>query len=228
MDNSLSPRQVLPWQSPEPNPSEVQAPSSPLKHQSQRIATTRYPVNDDAPVRNTQIRIQARSITQEAILACIHVHNDITSRPFMANQASRWQFPWEILHAVLNTITGALMEMRHLLVNPKYKELWGKSYTIELGCLAQGIPGIGTGTNTIVFIRQEDIPIDQQKDVTYGRMCINYCPEKAIPIALASPLAAIASPTLGIAVPPLLTWSRSKYTSTALSLQKVHTTAPSI
>jgi hypothetical protein len=57
----------------------------------------------------------------------------------MANQASHWQFPWEILNAILNTNTGTLMEMHHLLVNPKYKELWGKSYTIELGCLAQGI-----------------------------------------------------------------------------------------
>jgi hypothetical protein len=45
------------------------------------------------------------------------------------------------------------MEMRHLLVNPKYKELWGKSYMIKLGCLAQGIPGISNCTNRIVFIR---------------------------------------------------------------------------
>jgi hypothetical protein len=45
----------------------------------------------------------------------------------MANQASHQQFPWESLNAVLNTDTGALMEMRHLPVNPKYKELWGKS-----------------------------------------------------------------------------------------------------
>ena len=52
------------------------------------------------------------------------------------------------------------MEMRHLLVNPKYKELQGKPYTIELGHLAQGIPGISNGTNTIVFIRRDDVPID--------------------------------------------------------------------
>jgi hypothetical protein len=99
----------------------------------------------------------------------------------MANQASRWQFPWEILNAILNTNTSALMEMRHLLINPKYKELWGESYTIELGFLTQGIPGVSKGTNTIVFIRQDDVPINQQKDVTYGRVCINYCPEKANP-----------------------------------------------
>jgi hypothetical protein len=89
MDNSLSLQQVLPWQSPEPNPPEVQAPSLPLKHRSQQIATTRHPINDDAPAPNTRSCTQAQSITQEAILACIHVHNNINGRPFMANQASR-------------------------------------------------------------------------------------------------------------------------------------------
>jgi hypothetical protein len=73
------------------------------------------------------------------------------------------------------------MEIRHLLVNPKYKELWGKSYTTELGRLAQGIPGISNGTNTIVFIRQDNVPIDRRKDVTYGCVCVNYRPEKADP-----------------------------------------------
>jgi hypothetical protein len=73
------------------------------------------------------------------------------------------------------------MEMHPLLVNPKGKELWGKSYTIELGCLAQGIPGVSNGTNTIVFIRQDNVPINQRKDITYGRVCINCCPERADP-----------------------------------------------
>jgi hypothetical protein len=37
--------------------------------------------------------------------------------------------PIKILNAVLDMNTGKLLEMRHFLVNPKYKELWGKSYT---------------------------------------------------------------------------------------------------
>jgi hypothetical protein len=77
--------------------------------------------------------------------------------------------------------TGKLLEMRHLLVNPKYKELWGKSYTTELGRLAQGIPGISKDTDTIVFITRDEIPFTRLKDVTYGRVCINYCPEKDDP-----------------------------------------------
>jgi hypothetical protein len=50
-----------------------------------------------------------------------------------------------MLHAILDKTTGHFMEMRHLLVNPKYKELWGKSYKKELGSLAQGIPGVSKG-----------------------------------------------------------------------------------
>jgi hypothetical protein len=72
--------------------------------------------------------------------------------------------------------------MRHLLVNPKYKELWGRSCTTELGRLAQGIPGKSIGTNIIVFINRNDVPLDRRRDVTYGRVCVNYRPaEKADP-----------------------------------------------
>ncbi len=73
------------------------------------------------------------------------------------------------------------MEMRHLLVNPKYKEVWGKLYTTELGQLVQGIPGVSKGTDTIVFIQREEVPIGQIKDVTYGHVCVNYPPEKDNP-----------------------------------------------
>ncbi len=71
--------------------------------------------------------------------------------------------------------------MRHLLVNPKYKELWGKSYTKELGRLDQGMPGVSKGTNTIIFIHCKDIPHNCKRDVTYSRVFVNYCPEKEDP-----------------------------------------------
>ncbi len=90
-------------------------------------------------------------------------------------------FPVKMLNAVLDMNTGKLLEMWHLLVNPKYKELWGKSYTTELGCLAQFIPGISKGTDTIVFIARDEILFARLKDVTYGRVCIHYCPKKDDP-----------------------------------------------
>ena len=85
-----------------------------------------------------------------------------------------------MLNAVLDMTTGELLEMRQLLVNPKYKELWGKSYTKELGRLAQGVPGV-TGTDTIIFNRRDEVPLDRIKDETYGRVCVNYRPEKEDP-----------------------------------------------
>jgi hypothetical protein len=86
-----------------------------------------------------------------------------------------------MLHSVLDKTTGHLMKIWHLLVNPKYKELWGKSYMKQLGHLAQGMPGVSKGTNTIVFICGEGILHNCKCNVTYARVCVNYCPEKEDP-----------------------------------------------
>ena len=51
------------------------------------------------------------------------------------------RFPKEVLTEVLNEETGELMEYRHLIGNPEYRELWQNSYGNELGRLAQGMPG---------------------------------------------------------------------------------------
>ena len=147
---------------PQPNPPEQLSPTKPRR--SQRIADIgigRNPKSQlsppapttpsDAPAHNTRSRTQVRTITQEAILACITTYSDITHQHITARNASHRKFPRNMLNAVLDMTTGELLEMRHLLVNPKYKELWGKSYTKELGRLAQGVPGV-TGTDIIIFI----------------------------------------------------------------------------
>jgi hypothetical protein len=81
----------------------------------------------------------------------METYMEVTQKPIQASSLAQRKFPSKILNAVLNKDTGELMEMRQLLHNPKYSDLWGKSYTKELGCLAQGIPGT-KGTDTIVFI----------------------------------------------------------------------------
>jgi hypothetical protein len=90
-------------------------------------------------------------------------------------------FPTDFLNAVLNEDTGELMEYRHLIKDPKYSTTWRKAYGKELGRLAQGIPGLVQGTNTIVFIAKDDVPTDRRRDVTYGRICANFRPEKEDP-----------------------------------------------
>ena len=111
----------------------------------------------------------------------MNIYNYITSCSLTPVNASRCSFPVEILNAVLDKDTGELLEMRHLLVNPKNKDVWGKSYTTDLGGLAKGILGISEGTNTIKFITHNEIPMDQLKNVTYGCICANYHPKKADP-----------------------------------------------
>jgi hypothetical protein len=121
----------------------------------------------DHPACDTRSQTQVRTITQEAVLACIHNYSEAKNRPVTACHTALWQFPSDMLHAVLNKTMGHLMEMWYLLLKPKYKELWGKSYTKELGRLAQGIPGVSKGTDTIFFIHHEDIPHNRKHNVTY-------------------------------------------------------------
>ncbi len=170
---------------PQPSP-----PENPLSHKKLRrlqcIADigilNRKPktLASDAPARNTHSQTQVQTITQEAILTCFVTYSDITNKHITARNASRRKCPMEMLIAVLNMTTSELMEIRHLLVNSKYKDLWGKSYTKELGRLVQGVPGV-TGTDTIIFIQCNKVPLKRIKDETYGGVCVNYCPQKEEP-----------------------------------------------
>ena len=57
---------------------------------------------------------------------------------------------------MLDEDAGELMEYSGLMKNPKYRKLYAKSYTKELGRLAQGMPGQVEGTNTIFFIPKKE------------------------------------------------------------------------
>ena len=81
--------------------------------------------------------------------------------------ASR-KFPKKFLSkmaaAVLDDDTGELMEYQHLMKNPKYKKIWGNSFGNEVGRLAQGMLGRISeekGTNTMFFVKQDEIPQDR-------------------------------------------------------------------
>ena len=132
----------------------------------------------DSPSTNTRSR---RSITDEIMLSVLEMSpHKITPR----NTASR-KFPLaflaEMAGAVLDSATGELLEYRHLLKNPAYREIWGGAFGKEVGRLAQGLDGVVEGTDTIDFIDKSEIPPDRWKDVTYARIVCNYRPEKADP-----------------------------------------------
>jgi hypothetical protein len=83
----------------------------------------------------------------------------------------------EMANSVLGE-KGKLLKYRHLIGNPKTKAVWAHSYGNEIGQLAQGMPGRNTGTNTILFIRPDQVPRDRMKDTTYGLVTCLVCPEK--------------------------------------------------
>jgi hypothetical protein len=51
--------------------------------------------------------------------------------------------------AVMDAMTGKLMNYRQLMQSPKHKEVWSRSSANEFGRLAQGVGGRVKGTNTI-------------------------------------------------------------------------------
>ena len=82
-----------------------------------------------------------------------------------------------IAAAVLDHDTGQSLEYRQLIKHPTQAATWVRSYANELGRLTQGIRDI-SGTNTMFFIHKHEIPPSRQKDITYGRIVVNYRPQK--------------------------------------------------
>ncbi len=74
--------------------------------------------------------------------------------------------------------SGELLEYRHLIAHHTTRTTWQHSYGNEIGQLAQGMPGRNTGTNTIIFIKKNQVLQDRAKDVTYGLITCLVQPEK--------------------------------------------------
>ena len=87
------------------------------------------------------------------------------------------KFPLKIINAVLNEETGEIIEYRQVIKNPKYRKLYEKSFSKEIGRLAQGMPGQAEGTGKNIFIDKANVPVDRWREVTYVRIVLSYKPE---------------------------------------------------
>ena len=100
-------------------------------------------------------------------------------------QAASRKYPMKLLcemaGAVLDADTGDLLEYRHLIRRPQYQAVWGKAFGKEVGRLAQGMPGVVEGTDTMEFIHKHEVPADRYRDCTYSRIVANFRPEKDDP-----------------------------------------------
>jgi hypothetical protein len=80
---------------------------------------------------------------------------------------------------VMDKNTGKILQYHQLLCHPTLKQAWTKSSANECGRLAKGVGGrIKNPTETIRFIKYEDIPKDRRRDITYGSFVCSVRPEK--------------------------------------------------
>ena len=122
--------------------------------------------DETTPATNTRSKRQIRTLTQDMMFASITL-NEVAMN-------ARRTFPRHILNSVLDKDTGEIMEYRHLIGNPKYRDIWSHGYGNELGRIAQGLKVRVEVTNTVFFVAKEDLPASRWKDVTYGRICCNF------------------------------------------------------
>eukprot|EP00956_Cyclotella_meneghiniana_P014711 scaffold22143_cov41-Cyclotella_meneghiniana.AAC.2 len=77
--------------------------------------------------------------------------------------------------AVMDKKSGKMLNYQQLLRHPDYKMDWSLSSANKFGRLARQIKN---PTNTIKFVRYEDIPKERRKDVTYWQFVCTVRPEK--------------------------------------------------
>ncbi len=156
--------------------------------------------NIPAPMRCTT-RLVAKSIMQEAMLSYVDIYKphyivsadlgilNYTQTPKLTGttltvtpkQMAQCIIPMNWLCKTANSVLGVngeLLEYHHLISNQTTRATWQHSYGNEIGHLAQGMPGRNTCTNTIVFIKKNQVPQNRAKDVTYGLTTCLIRPEK--------------------------------------------------
>ena len=84
-------------------------------------------------------------------------------------------------NAIIDPISDASIEYRHLVKSPKHQVPWTTSFANELGRLAQGVGNRIKGTNIIYFTDYVLIPKDRLSDITYGKIVVDYRPHKTEP-----------------------------------------------
>ena len=168
--NTPTPPRVV--QSPRMEPSAPpQVPMSPMETRTTsatlpRVTTPTVPPPHRYPTRHI--------ISQTQDDEANHIQLQAT-QPLPSNDTQHWA------NAIIDAETGAAMEYRHLVKSPKHCKDWTHSFANELGRLAQGVGGREKGTDTIFFIAHAQIPQERRKDVTYGRICVDYRPQKTEP-----------------------------------------------
>ena len=97
---------------------------------------------------------------------------NVAQRKLTPDQSVQRKFLLEILSAVLDEDTGALMDYQKLKKKSKNRNLYQNSYAKDIWQLSHGMPGLVGGTNTMFFMDKKEVPVDMWRDATYGRLVV--------------------------------------------------------
>ena len=106
-------------------------------------------IEDDEP-KARAVRRSARR--QQQLLSATEMSGSCPTPQQAARRSVKLEFLTDFSGSVLDAETGELLEYRHLIKRPKYKDKWGYLFGNEIGRLAQGMPGQSNGTNTLSFL----------------------------------------------------------------------------
>ena len=170
-------------------PPRVQT-TRPSPAQKKRRKRTHLPVPTSAPAANTRSKVREKKRNLEKERELLRKPKAKPTRVSTLHQPTRnlrsatrrMQRVENEVHkalAVMDKKSGKMLNYRQLLTHSDYKKDWSLSSANEFGRLANGVGGrIKNPTNTIKFVRYEDIPKDRRKDVTYGQFVCTVRPEK--------------------------------------------------
>ena len=82
---------------------------------------------------------------------------------------------------IIDEDTLVSIEYIQLIKEPKHIPVWVKYFANEIRRLAQDIGNRVESTDTMFFIKRNTIPENRRKDVTFGRIVVNFHPSKDDP-----------------------------------------------
>ena len=183
------------------NPGQLPAIINPTNDLPTTRRSPRLTNSDEAPIITTTTPSSARIPLHTPNIIALQAENLLTQQvyseteptwlpnSFISSSPIDQQTAYNIdiehfCNGVQHPVSGAtITKYKQLIHIPQMREVWTTAFGKEFGNLAQGDDKTGEkGTNSIFVMSHEDIAnIPRGRTVTYGRIVIDYRPQKADP-----------------------------------------------
>lgn len=158
-------------------PTRVTPPAEPPRVVIQPVPSPRVPATLPEEPKQHRYPTRIRSTAHLKPERANHIqHQATTGQTIKPQTIDSIPIVMDMANAVIDPDTGKTLGYRELMQGNKTKVKWNRSSANEFGRLAQGVGGRIKGTNTIFFIRKDEVP--SNKTVTYARFVCDIRPQK--------------------------------------------------